>query len=298
MANPRKSVIGSDGTGFFVNYCRVLNHIQHCRLNNQIPVVYWNESSSYYDENGYNGSLNAWEYYFEPVSDEKYEITDPIRRDSYAESDGFSTVWDYHQYVDNLCLCSSEDRKNFINITNGQFGNWWTGPNNGKHLYDKEFRSFINRELITPYIKIKANIQEKIELLYSDQLAGKKTIGIHLRGRHLYGILPFVPIEVILETANSLADENTQFFIATDQQPLIDQAKRLLKGKVIFYDMDRFEITTSPYPGVPKLHPKLGEDLLIEAMLLSRCDHLVHTISTVSTAVLYLNPTMSHTLLY
>ena len=92
IANPRKSVIGSDGTGFFVNYCRVLNHIQHCRLNNQIPVVYWNESSSYYDENGYNGSLNAWEYYFEPVSGEKYEITDLIRRDSYADSDGFSTV--------------------------------------------------------------------------------------------------------------------------------------------------------------------------------------------------------------
>lgn len=292
----QKSIIGSDGTGFFVNYARVLNHIHHCRVNNKIPVVYWNSKSSYYDENGYNGSKNAWEYYFEPVSEEIYEQGDFINSESYW--DNFSVLWDYHQYISNLHLLNQDKRNNFINVTHQNICHFWNAPVNGKHIYDEEFRSFVKKELIDPYIKVKPNIQEKVESFFQQNMAGKKTIGIHLRGRHLQNILPFVPIQVILEEANKLADNDTVFFIATDQYPLIKQAQDTLKGTVVFCDIERFEQTTSPDAGPKKLHPKLGEDVLVEALLLAQCDYLVHTISTVSTCVLYLNPTMKHLCLY
>jgi hypothetical protein len=133
-------------------------------------------------------------------------------------------------------------------------------------------------------------------------MAGKKTIGIHLRGKHMVSltenILPPVPVHIILEIANKLADSDTQFFVATDQKSLIKEAQQLLKGKVIFCDIDRFDRTTMPVPGQDKMDPKSGEDVLIEALLLSKCDFLVHTISTVSTCVLYFNPTMNHVCLY
>lgn len=41
-----------------------------------------------------------------------------------------------------------------------------------------------------------------------------------------------------------------------------------------------------------------AEQVLIEAILLSKCDHFIHTPSQLSTAVLYFNPELSHTLIY
>ena len=58
---------------------------------------------------------------------------------------------------------------------------------------------------------------------------------------------------------------------------LLEQAKRELNGPVIYYECQRFWESTAPASG-NKLHPKLGEDVLVEAMLLSQCDFFVHTI--------------------
>ncbi|MDR3550121.1 MAG: hypothetical protein P4L31_01810, partial [Candidatus Babeliales bacterium] len=70
----------------------------------------------------------------------------------------------------------------------------------------------------------------------------------------------------------------------------------LLKGrKIIYYDCFRSDNGNplhfrKPSPG------QLGQDVLIEALLLSRCNALVHTYSNVSTGALYFNPTAKHVL--
>ena len=128
-------------------------------------------------------------------------------------------------------------------------------------------------------------------------MQGHKVIGIHLRGKFLGPEVVTVPFDVIFETANKLSDDNCIFFIATDQQPLLEQAQRKLNGRVIFYETQRYGKTTSPTPKM-KRHPKMGEDVLIEVLLLAHCDYLVHTLSNVSTAALYFNPSMNHILLY
>lgn len=46
------------------------------------------------------------------------------------------------------------------------------------------------------------------------------------------------------------------------------------------------------------MHTEMGEDVLVETMLLSRCNHFVHTISNVSTAALFFNPDLEHTMMY
>ena len=46
--------------------------------------------------------------------------------------------------------------------------------------------------------------------------------------------------EKLIAAALSVADQDTQFFIATDEQRLLDQATRLFKGRtVIHYDCYR-----------------------------------------------------------
>ena len=39
---------------------------------------------------------------------------------------------------------------------------------------------------------------------------------------------------------------------------------------------------------------KMGEDVIVEVNLLSRCDLFLHTCSSVSTAVLFLSPELEH----
>ena len=128
-------------------------------------------------------------------------------------------------------------------------------------------------------------------------MEGKRVIGVHLRGKFIYNEVAEVPIEILCEEANQYAGSNTIFLVTTDQTPLFETAKKLLNVEVIFYDTFRQDTTTSPqYPA--QCTPQMGEDVLIDAKLLSLCDHFIHTISSMSTAVLYFNPDLSHTMLY
>lgn len=293
--NPSKSVRGCLGLGFFAEFLWVLNHLEYCQATSKIPVVYWDHSFSYFDEKGYNNSTNAWEYYFEPVSTKKYEPGDLIIKELHYGRP--SIFWDYFEIIKFMHMCSPEEKKAFKQVTHEEFPVYTSYPKTSHHLYSKKLRSKVKQGIINSFIKIKPEIQKKIRSFFKDKMMGKTTIGIHLRGRHTYGEVPMVPIHEILKEANQHAGNNVQFLVATDQIQLLEQAKRELNGPVIYYPCQRFSQSTSPIPG-DKLHPKLGEDVLIEAQLLAKCDFFIHTISHISTSVLYLNPSLKHTVLY
>ncbi len=292
---PHKIVRGCLGFGFLAEFIWVLNYLEYCNKTQRTPVVYWDSRSSYYSPEGYNGSLNAWEYYFEPVSKDEYYPGDHIVYDGHFGLNSF--FWDYYEYIKNMDLCSPEELKSFKKITHGQFPVYVVYPHGNQHLYNPQLRKYVKKNVLNRYVKIKDTIQQKIDDFITLKMNGKKTIGVHLRGVHSYGEVPEISISDILKEANLHAAPNVQFFVATDQLPLLQQAIKELKGPVVYYECQRFDKTTAPIPG-NKLAPRLGEYVLIETMLLSSCDHFIHTISNVSTAVLYFNPKLSHTVLY
>jgi hypothetical protein len=298
-----KCVRGGGPWGFFAEFLWALNHIEYSIANNKIPVIYWGKDFSY---NSFNCDDNIWDYYFEPISPLRYRSGDPLHTEPWYHN--FSTLWWYCQYIDNKCLLTPEEQKALKPIedherryASAEFDDqrqdaYPVGKYN-LHLYSKQFRQWVKEKLLDPFIKIKPDIQQKIDSFYETHMKEKKTIGLHLRGNHLGKEVLSVPRLYLFEEANNYADLGYQFFIATDQEPLIEEAKKQLRGPVIYYECQRFNETTSPYPG-KKLDPQLGEDLLIETLLLSKCDHFIHTISNVSTAVLYFNPELSHTVIY
>lgn len=293
----QKSVRGCIGWGFFAEFLWVINHLNWCEKTHQTPVVYWGSSSSYYSPNGYNGSTNAWEYYFEPVSTRKYKKGNKLRTDIFYSN--FSAIWNYPQYIENIdSLCSPEEKKSFKAISNKPVTSNHSYPVGKEHLYNPKFRKRIKESYIDKYIKIKRPIAQKINNFYTKNMKDKRTIGIHLRGKFIANEVDYIPTNILLAQANKFADGNTQFFIATDQYPLLEEAIKTLQGKVIYYQLERSTVTTSPIAGGAKLHPQDGEDILIETILLSKCNHLIHTLSNVSTTALYFNPSLSHTVLY
>jgi hypothetical protein len=288
-----KCVRGCRNWGFFAEFLWTLNHLHWCETTDRIPVVCWDRNFAYYSDEGYNGNTNAWEYYFEPVSDLTCASEDQVYTNETYTS--FSTIWWYKQYIDNVHLLTDEERKEIkpLPFPMQLMGDGYPAP---EHLYSRAFRLKVNK-LIHRYVKVKPSIQAKIDLFYEKKMRGRRVIGLHCRGRFLFNEVGDIPIEWLCEEANQYADGNTVFFVATDQGPLLERAKEFLCGKVIHYDCYRQEDTTSPFRS-QQWPPQMGEDVLIETLLLARCDHLIHTISNVSTAALYFNPTQPHTMLY
>jgi hypothetical protein len=231
--------------------------------NHKVPVVHWSEEWCCAQKEGYNGSSNPWEYYFEPVSHLTYEKGDV--------ENIFSYTLDSYNIVGTFLL------------QRGRF--------------DKE-RRFTVKKLIDKYIKVKPNILEKVNSFYEKKLRGKTTIGIHLRGTdrlHEEGL--YAAILDAAEQAASTAAGDVQFFVATDQESLLDLAKEILKRPIVYCDSHRSRDASPvhlPKEGHKTAGAILGEEALIEALLLSKCNFLVHSFSSLPIAVLTLNPNLPY----
>ena len=259
--------------GLFACFFGALNNIRWCKKNNVVPVVKWGEASLYYDADGYNGASEPWEYYFEPVSTLKYEDAilrkDTIYRDVDAAPDGSKIPATFHtQYYKSI---------------------------------EKDYRRSFYR-IIVDHTKIKPQVLDQVETFYNDNLAGRKVIGIHMRGTDKYKEHKNkkTSVEAICQLANARAKSFPQcvFFVATDEERLLLEAQELLKGPVVYYECFRslngMGIHNSSKHGYNKA--KLGEEVLIETLLLSKCDLFIHTKSNVSTAVLFFNPDLENVL--
>jgi len=59
----RVMVITNHRYGFFSIFFGVLSSLDYCERNNLIPVVHWpKQNCHFYQEGGYNGSTEPWEY--------------------------------------------------------------------------------------------------------------------------------------------------------------------------------------------------------------------------------------------
>ncbi len=264
-----KFVIGTTGAGFFWSFFGVLNNLYWCDLHGKIPVVWWGRNSwcLYYQEEEYNGVKdNAWEYYFEPVSSLTYSPEDKIYSSHYVQ-DNLISWFDEKQYAS---------------------------------LLDKPYKRKVNT-LINKYIVLKPCVKDKIDKFYEEQMKGRKVIGIHLRGTDKKSEVEPIPIEKICAMVNESTKELTDrvFLVCTDEAKLLAGARQLLDGTIITYDV--FRSTDGIAVHINTNHgysmAKLGEEVLIEAILLSKCDMFFHTCSNVSSAVTFFNPELDNRLL-
>lgn len=258
LISSEKYVIGNWRGGFFSNFFCVINHLIWSEKNNKTPVVYWGKNNLYYDS---KRGDNAWEYYFNPVSPLKYQKGDKMSTNYWAPDHSGISCYQY-----------------------------WLFPG-----ITKNYREYINK-IIKKYISFKPEVSEKITKFYELYMSGKKTIGIHVRGPHFE--TPPVKISRFIEVAN--ACDGDQFLIATDEEKNVEILEKNLNKKVIYYDAHRSTDNTNYIYLQPSSHLKevskaeLGEEVLIEAFLLSLCDTFVHSCSNVSLVALFFNPSLKN----
>ena len=261
-----KHVIGNvKGAGIFYDFSIAVHNLIYCKQNKLTPVIFWGANAQPPKKTAIRIISMFGNIYFEPVSKESYNPKeDVIWKKRHIDNK-------HHPILSEYCeLCGQKETRQ------------------------------VASEAIREYVKLKPYIKQKIESFYNENMMGKKTIGIHIRGTDKKAEIKSVNVEELLSEANKFAEnfENCQFLVASDEARILQLAQSLLKRKVIYYDAYRSKNGKAIHWDASHKHSKakLGEEVIIEAFLLARCDLFLHTCSNVSMGVLFLNPNLEHKL--
>lgn len=148
--------------------------------------------------------------------------------------------------------------------------------------------------LVIKYFHPLPYILDKVHQFAKNYFEGFFMIGVHFRGTDKYTEARRVNYEEIFIKINECipADSPYKIFVATDEIGFLQAIKREFPNQVIATNAYRSEGDIGTHFSTN--HPfETGEEALIDALLLSRCDLLIRTSSNLSLWSTYFNPNIS-----
>lgn len=242
------------GTGFFSNLTFILNHLLISEKLGYIPIIDMeNYKTIYNEEIRVRNTSNAWQYYFEKLNN--FELTEVYKS------------------------------KNVI-ITNNKF-------------YTNFYYNFLENEKLkqffTKKIKVKKSLIKIYEKIYSN-LKNKKTLGIHFRGTSYKRTPghPFPPTkdQILICVKKIIEKEKIEkIFLATEELDYLEFFKKKFPDNLVYLGSSYRSNKNDAFKIYPRnLHRyKLGREILLETMVLSRCNTFLYSNSNVSKAVIGFN---------
>lgn len=153
-------------------------------------------------------------------------------------------------------------------------------------------------ELIQKYIRIKPEVQKKIDALYAEEFEGRTVIGVHYRGTDKKSEAPKVSFEEVYWKVDELVRDlpNVRIFVATDDAKFFAFMKEKYPEDVVFgLDALRSENGKPIHFSEKKQNYRKGLEAVLDALLLSKCQHLVKTASNLSHCSREFNPSLPTT---
>lgn len=245
-------IIKNTGAGFFSCFRTTLSTIQWCDINNMTPYVIWD--TSLYNEDKYGS--NAWEYYFQQVSNPS---------------------------VEDLSVAKEVKQK------------YMTRAPEAKIAY---------HNMIQKHVKIKPDIVNIVDTFYKDRFSKVDTLGVHIRqtDKNTFqverdaGGSP-VDLSRYIDHIHKYIDnkDSVKVFLATDCYNTLEAVKREFGDLVICRDAIRSH-DQSPVHHMMKNESayQKGQDVLVDALLLSRTNFLIKGSSSVAIAALLFNKDLKH----
>ena len=243
MKNHKKKIFVirfSPGGGLFSIFLSVIIILKYIEGKKYTPIIDLENFHTKYNElTKVSNTFNSWEYYFKNLSkiklDEVYKSKNVIFSENYL------------------------DTRKYINL--------------------KSLDKF--RKIVKKKIKIKRNILNNVNQIYKHKFKNKKIIGLHLRGSDMK-ITPNHPLPPTLKQTieiidNLLLDNYKKIFLVTEEYEYFSNLKKIYKNKLIYLNSFRTKDSKIfSHDNMRVLHRyKLGKEILIETLLLSKCDILV-----------------------
>jgi hypothetical protein len=181
---------------------------------------------------------------------------------------------------------------------------WGTGKDYLKGRMLKRHRDVYNQTLVNWVEIVNPRVLEEVRRIYDRSLNGRLCIGIHRRvGNPLVsnlqgdGAVPSIErfVECARAQVRSCAATDWAVFLATDDADAVPLLRQEFGQRLVVRDQvrrttaDEAEVHFSDWG---ELSLADAEDVLIDTLLLARCDVLLHASSSVSTMAGLLNPTL------
>jgi len=154
-------------------------------------------------------------------------------------------------------------------------------------------------ELYQEYVTLRPFLSERASLIFQSRMAGRFCVGVHYRNpHHSHECLRQIPQpEVFVARAKKLlpAGRRVAVVLASDYEPAVD-AFRAAFGEALIIQPDVVRAASFAQDQVHHLPANwsltLGEQVMVDCLLLSKCDVLLHVVSNVASAAAYFNPNL------
>lgn len=262
--------------GFFSQFNKVISCVSWADSKGHICAVEWNKTNPEFAYGDTTVDGNLWECFFEPLS---------FGEDKNVEYEPVEIVL-YGGVVEGID--SKEFKKHMVPTgTNAKIS---------RHL-KKKFNKIFKK-----YIRVKKHILERVEYFYNNEIKGNFCVGLLIRNpvQEEDRYMPLVD-DFIRKIRELFPRKVPKIFVVTDINEAIPKLKEKFGEQVIAQqNIKRGEFICAPWQYRAKFktnetvkpNKKFGEDILSEALLLSRCDLFVYPVSNISTAVAYINPNL------
>jgi hypothetical protein len=179
---------------------------------------------------------------------------------------------------------------------------------------DQELRKAAS-QIIEAFIRPRSYLADKVEAFFGAHMQGEELIGVHARGTDAISAQEqrdyrrgSLALPRYSDTIRSLIESRSKarIFVATDDQSSLDFFQEAFGDRVIAYDSLRHSGGEAAGKGpLGCIMPayitanrgraaRNGEEAVIEYLLLSRCDCLVHNGSSLARTVLLKQPALPH----
>jgi hypothetical protein len=305
---PRLHVICERDVGLFSLIQQVAANIPWAIAENRVPIVRFGEKTCYWTPNGYRDRDTVWEYYFEPVvpSFPASKIPAHVQRTLALEH---PSPFEVGFFADGRTFASSHfgDHPRLHGATL-PIPYQWEDPDERLRLEAKA--------VIDAFIRPRPQLLRKADEFFTRHLAGHHVIGVHARGTDATSAKELrsfrqgslVLARYVTEIERLLdAQPRARILVASDEQSSVGYLAGVFGDRVVAYDALRHVAGPAAGQGptgwiMPAYisadrdrAARNGEDAIVEYLLLSRCDHLVHNGSSLARTVLLNAPRLPHT---
>jgi hypothetical protein len=247
-------VIRRSGGGMFSILASVLCHLDIADRLQMVPVIdMQNFRGVYNEEHPVNGTINAWEYFYEPVS--------------------------------SLQLGDAYESSRVIISDPGYPAGYSMSIENEPHLY----------EIYEKYIRFRPDIIHEVEEFTSCHFDGKRVLGIHFRGQEMKTApghwLPPSKRQMFEVTQRLLQTYDfDRIFVVSEEAEYVDFLRDAF-GDMVFAAPHYRTYKVNAYAEYPRENHRylLGREIIVDALLLSRCRGLVGCTSNVATFARFVN---------
>lgn len=304
----RLHIITERDVGLFSLIQQVVANIPWAVAENRVPIVQFGNRTCYWTPNGYRGRRTVWEYYFDPLDPNfpAARIPKPVK---VLISKDPPSPHDVGYFAGEHVFVSSHFGDHpLLRGSTLLIPYEWDDPSGPLRTEAKA--------VMDSFVRPRAYIRQKAKNFFAMHMAGHHVIGVHARGTDATStqeVRAFRQGSLVLSRYSAEIERileiqpRAKIFVASDEQSSLDHLTTAFPHQVIAYDSIRHRSGQAAGRGptgwiMPAYiaadrdtAAKNGEDAVIEYLLLSQCDHLVHNGSSLARTVLLNAPELPHT---